>query len=391
MQNKKYFWFKLKEDFFLSKEIKIIRKMPSGADILIVLFKLQLQALKTGGIIEIDGLCSTIEDELSILIDEDINLLKLSLSVLNKFSLLNKINGNDIEMLLHSELIGSETAGTIRSRKSRNKNKLEDRMLQCNKNATLLQQKCNTDIDIDIEFKKDIELKKETSIIKKENENLVLQFNEIFKIYNPTALKSPTNNTVLLSKFKNALKETGNFENLKKITTEYLEYLNIANWRKKKGFEFFLNNAEILNTDWKIEKQKELNKNQNINVNLNTIDKSKCINLNIPENNKIDENFIKNRYKYVYINHPYNCKPLGVSALFKWEDFILYFDAETDKVINNPISLSILANKLKEIANNNIENARKIIDINIKNKCKEIYLLQNNSQPIQPKKFEGII
>lgn len=159
-ENKKYFWFKLKEDFFQSKEMKILRKMPSGSDMIVVLLKLQLHALKTNGIIEIDGLCNTTEEELSILIDEDTNLIKMSLMALNKFSLLNVVNEKDIRMLLHEELIGQETASTIRSRKSRGnkkiENKKETKLLQCNTNAT----KCNIDIDIDLN--KDINIDLDT-------------------------------------------------------------------------------------------------------------------------------------------------------------------------------------------------------------------------------------
>ncbi len=147
--NKRYYWFKLKDDFFLSKEIKIIRKLPSGAEIIIILLKLQLYSLKTNGIIEIDGVCETIEEEISILIDEDTKMIKLALAALKRFSLIDVIDKNDIKMLLHDDLIGSETASTIRSRKSRAK-----KALQCNSNAT----KCNTDIEIDID--KDIDKEK---------------------------------------------------------------------------------------------------------------------------------------------------------------------------------------------------------------------------------------
>ena len=107
----------------------------------------------------------------------------------------------------------------------------------------------------------DINKERNKDISSKENE-IEKQFNEIFKIYNPTALKVPTNNELLLNRFKKALKETGGFDKLKDITIQYLEYLKVAEWRKKKGFEYFLNNAEMLNINWKIEKEKELNKSK---------------------------------------------------------------------------------------------------------------------------------
>lgn len=161
--NKKYFWFKLKEDFFQSKEIKMIRKLPSGADILIVLLKLQLKSLSTNGIIEIDGLCDSIEDEISVIIDEDINLIKLSLAALRRFDLISLVDTKDIKMLLHNELVGSETASTIRSRKSRELSKKEEKALLSNTNAT----NCNTDIEIDIEKEKELYIENRNSILDK--------------------------------------------------------------------------------------------------------------------------------------------------------------------------------------------------------------------------------
>lgn len=131
MSNKRYYWLRLKDDFFTTKEIKIIRKMPSGSEILIVLLKLQIAALKTGGLIEIDGICDSVEEELSIIIDEDPKVIKLALIALKKFHLIANTKDSDIEVLLHDDAIGSESASTIRARKSR-----ANKALQCNTNAT---------------------------------------------------------------------------------------------------------------------------------------------------------------------------------------------------------------------------------------------------------------
>lgn len=211
IKNKVYYWFKLKEDFFYSKELKIIRKMPSGAEIIIVLLKMQLLSLSKGGIIEIDNLCDTVEEELSILIDEDEKIIKLALITLNKFSLIYEIDGKDIQMLMHEDLVGQETDSTIRSRKSRalkneqknigccnatqvqhqcnieenffvadeffllKPNEIKEKNVECC-NATPMQQFCSTEIDIDIEL--DIELEKEKEI---ENHDRDFDFNKFFK------------------------------------------------------------------------------------------------------------------------------------------------------------------------------------------------------------------
>jgi len=239
-ENKKYFWFKLKEDFFLSKEIKIIRKMPSGAEILIVLFKLQLQALKTGGIIEIDGLCGTVEDELSILIDEDTNLIKLALITLGKFSLLNQINGTDIQMLLHKELIGQETASTIRSRKSRGIKKLEkkeeNKTLQCNTDAT----NCNTDIDKELEKEIDIYLTdKQKESLKEKYPGVDIDFYlEKILDYEKRENKKYTNYNLTIQKWiKNDIARNNTYDkitviNSNKKLTEKEMYSDVEIWEE---------------------------------------------------------------------------------------------------------------------------------------------------------------
>ena len=187
--------------------------MPSGAEIIIVLLKMQLLSLAKGGIIEIYNLCDTVEEELSILIDEDEKIIKLALITLNKFSLIYGIDGKDIQMLMHEDLVGKETDSTIRSRKSRALKNEEKNIGCCNAtqvqhlcntennfvvaeeffllkpneikgkndeccNATPMQQFCSTEIDIDIDIELDIELEKEKEI---ENHDSDFDFNKFFK------------------------------------------------------------------------------------------------------------------------------------------------------------------------------------------------------------------
>ena len=56
MAEKRYYWIKLKEDFFDDKYIRALRKMPNGDSLVIVYLRMQLKALKTDGIIHYAGL-----------------------------------------------------------------------------------------------------------------------------------------------------------------------------------------------------------------------------------------------------------------------------------------------------------------------------------------------
>lgn len=79
----------------------------------------------------------------------------------------------------------------------------------------------------------------------------------------------------LRTKFRNCLKEI-TFEELEANVNDYLSYLEIATWRKKKAFDSWINSSECFANDWKTEKNLELNKesapdNSNICQSINKI------------------------------------------------------------------------------------------------------------------------
>ena len=145
--NKRYYWLKLKNDFFKDKRIKKLRKIAGGDTYTIIYLKMQLLSLQDEGILYYDGVEDTFEEEIALQIDEDVEDVKITIGFLLRHGLLVQDESNEYQLPETINSIGSETASTIRSRKSREKQKV----LQCNNDAT----KCNTEIDIDIE--KDID------------------------------------------------------------------------------------------------------------------------------------------------------------------------------------------------------------------------------------------
>lgn len=49
MEKKRYFWLKLKEDFFEQKEIKKLRRQEGGDTSVLIYLKMQLHSLKDEG------------------------------------------------------------------------------------------------------------------------------------------------------------------------------------------------------------------------------------------------------------------------------------------------------------------------------------------------------
>ena len=144
LKNKRYFWIQLTQDFFKSKEMKLLRKIAGGDTHTIIYLKMMLISLEDGGRIYYDGLADNLAEELSLVIDENIEDIKITLIFLESKGLLTKKSDRDYFLEQVPEMVGSETASARRVRKFR-ENKLA---LQCNTDET----KRNGDIDIDIDI-----------------------------------------------------------------------------------------------------------------------------------------------------------------------------------------------------------------------------------------------
>ena len=152
VKNKRYYWIQLAQDFFKSKEMKLLRKIAGGDTHTIIYLKMMLISLEDGGHIYYDGLADNLAEEIALVVDENVEDIKITLIFLESKGLLTKINDRDYFLEQVPEMVGSETASTRRSRKHR-----ELRGLHRNTIATT----CNGDIDIekdiDTEIEKDVD------------------------------------------------------------------------------------------------------------------------------------------------------------------------------------------------------------------------------------------
>lgn len=158
-ENRRYYWLQLKDDFFNSKEMKLMRKLPGGEEITIIYLKMMLASLAEQGKLYFEGLAEDLAEELSLIIDEDPEAIRLTLMFLTKKKLLTTSDNYQFNLEQVPEMVGSETASTRRSRKHRETQK----MLQCNTTAT----KGNGDIDIDIDIDIDKGQKPQSDVYEK--------------------------------------------------------------------------------------------------------------------------------------------------------------------------------------------------------------------------------
>lgn len=117
--NKKYYWLKLKEDFFRDKRIKKLRRIAGGDTYTVIYLKLQLLSLKNNGALIFEGIEPTFEEEMALDIDEDLDNVKITIAFLKANGLLDETDQDHYVMTETIQCIGSESASAARVRKHR--------------------------------------------------------------------------------------------------------------------------------------------------------------------------------------------------------------------------------------------------------------------------------
>lgn len=154
--NKRYYWIQLNQDFFTSKEMKLLRKIAGGDTHTIIYLKMMLASLENEGRIFYDGLADNLAEEIALMIDESVDDIKITLLFLESKGLLTKSSDREYILEQVPEMVGSETASARRVRKHRE----GQRLLQSNNDVT----KCNGEIEKDKELEQDIELESEIDL-----------------------------------------------------------------------------------------------------------------------------------------------------------------------------------------------------------------------------------
>lgn len=132
--DKKYYWLKLKEDFFQDVRMKKLRKIAGGDTYTIIYLKLQLLSIKNNGVLIYNGFLETIEEEFALAIDEDVQNVKMTLAFLFTNKLIEEIEKNKFLMTETIKCIGSETAAAERMRNHRKQENDKNQKLTCSNN-----------------------------------------------------------------------------------------------------------------------------------------------------------------------------------------------------------------------------------------------------------------
>lgn len=147
MGESKYYWLKLKRDFFKRHDVRIIEEMPNGKDYILFYLKLLLESIDHEGELRFSDTIPYNEQMLSVITNTNIDIVRSAMKVFVELKMIEIYDDHTIYMTETQKLIGSETKWAQKKRLQRAK---ED-------NVPLLSPICPTEIEKD----KEQEIKKD--------------------------------------------------------------------------------------------------------------------------------------------------------------------------------------------------------------------------------------
>ena len=169
MAEGKFYWLKLKKDFFKRHDIKIVKSMPNGKDYILFYMQLLLESIDHEGALRFSETIPYDENMLSTITDTNIDIVRSAMKIFTQLGMIEVLDDQTIYMCEVSKMIGSETAAAGRKRAQRERdaarlaagNDAETLRLTSNcDNVTTRSQ--NSHIEIEKEKEKEIDIEKKS-------------------------------------------------------------------------------------------------------------------------------------------------------------------------------------------------------------------------------------
>ena len=157
MAEKKYYWLKLKRDFFKRHDIRIIESMPNGKDYILFYLKLLLESVDHEGALRFSETIPYNEDMLSVVTNTNVDVVRSAMKLFVELGMMEILDDCTIYMNEVQALIGSETRWAEKKRAYRLK---EDNVLSLSSSRP-------PDVRQEIEIEKELELEKELEVKKR--------------------------------------------------------------------------------------------------------------------------------------------------------------------------------------------------------------------------------
>lgn len=157
MAEGRYYWLRLRRDFFKRHDIKIIESMPNGKDYVLFYLKLLVESIDHEGALRFNDTIPYNEQMLSVITGTNVDVVRAAMSVFSELGMIDILDDSTIFMRETQALVGSETKWAEKKRVYRAK-KDNVPQLSAGSPCDVRQEK---EIDIEKEKEKEIEIDKE--------------------------------------------------------------------------------------------------------------------------------------------------------------------------------------------------------------------------------------
>lgn len=159
--NKKYYYLRLKDNFFDSDELKILESMKDGYLYSNILLKLYLRSLKNDGKLVVNKRIPYNAEMLASVTGHQVGTIKQALSMFKELGLIEVLENGAIYMLDIQNFIGKGSTEADRRRVYDRKITQEKELLKTESVRNLREISEKSTPEIEIELEKDIEIEKE--------------------------------------------------------------------------------------------------------------------------------------------------------------------------------------------------------------------------------------
>ena len=193
MSDKKYYWIKLKTDFFDQDTIDFLMGQENGSKYVVIYQMLMLKTAQQGGVLATKANELLIPYDVKKIVRDtkyfDFDTVTIALELFKKLGLVYEEENHILRLTGAEQIVGSEWSSAERVRKYR-----EKKALQCNTNVTKSNAQCNTDIDIE----KDIDIDIDKDINKDIENKIIYLLSSSKNIYIGMKLENEFNETLMM-------------------------------------------------------------------------------------------------------------------------------------------------------------------------------------------------
>lgn len=186
-KTKVYFWLKVDKKFFDNVFIKRLKNMNGGYAMTVIYIRLMLESLESDCILYYDGYLESLVEELAIKLDVSEDDINMTMAYFTKCGLIQIDTNGNAELLQAKAMLEQETNQAQYMREYRKRQKLKnDNSYNVSQLANVVSEPlttCKTEIDKEIELKKDINIDIKSEVDTRGNQSATADGKSEFNIF----------------------------------------------------------------------------------------------------------------------------------------------------------------------------------------------------------------